>query len=626
MQRISIDAFWLVRVSKVCGLSLLASLLAITLATGVPARADGKHFVIQGSSSVSLTVRRLLGEFAVHDNVRRTEYCCADSDYVVSGLMQHQCDVGLVLDSLVPDVNKELGESFEAFPLGQLAVGVAVNARKRIRSIGTDRLGNIYHGEITTWIGRGPDSLVPRIKLYSPLLGMTRSYIFQRNVMGGKEFAPELRDRSTETWQQKDSVDGIIGAVIKNLSAIGFFLLEPDMIIDKRVRLLAIAKGEEGEAVLPTLETIAEGTYPITDQLTFYLHPDAPPIAREFVKFATGPKGAAIVRGYGLWPERELEKHRSKVRLKEMEAGKGVPLTVRGVEGAAKVMGAVAVDFVRAKTTIQFDYRPAALGTVEKVLGEGVKLFVSDRPLPQSQTDDAEPDRVESKQLASRAVAVVVHPGNGIEELTVVELRDIFAGKITNWPEEKRRIQLFGLRQKHDLAKLFETKVVGPTREARIKRRADTAKVIEAVAASPEGIGFINVAEIGPNEDRVKVVGLFPPGKKHPLVPSSEQVPPGYPLAQPLMLYLSPDADETAQDFFDFLATGGGHDTIREHGFIPSRPSPRRSRKSPVDPTTASATDTNGEETTPNPSSGPTTDTVAQADSIKLQAHTAKDL
>ncbi|MBN2021488.1 MAG: hypothetical protein JW809_01725, partial [Pirellulales bacterium] len=194
-------------------------------------------------------------------------------------------------------------------------------------------------------------------------------------------------------------------------------------------------------------------------------------------------------------------------------------------------------------------------------------LFVSDRPLPQSESSN-----VESAQLADRAVAIVAHRTNAVDRLTVSELRDVFAGKVINWPEETRRIELYGLSRNHELAGWFEQKIVGPTREARVRRRTSTAEVIEAVAASAVGIGFVDVAQIGPAEDRVKVVGLIPPDAERVLTPSRRRVPQDYPLAQPLLLYLSPEADGTTREFFDFLAAGGGRESLQKHGYVPSPP------------------------------------------------------
>ena len=94
--------------------------------------------------------------------------------------------------------------------------------------------------------------------------------------------------------------------IIKKAGGIAFFQLGPDMPLDKRVRVLEITQDKRDRAVAPSRETIAEGTYPITDRLTLYLHPDAPPEAREFCKFATGPEAAKIIKQSGLWPEYDL--------------------------------------------------------------------------------------------------------------------------------------------------------------------------------------------------------------------------------------------------------------------------------------------------------------------------------
>jgi len=48
-----------------------------------------------------------------------------------------------------------------------------------------------------------------------------------------------------------------------------------------------------------------------------------------------------------------------------------------------------------------------------------------------------------------------------------------------------------------------------------------------------------------------------------------------YPLAVPLMLYVSPRASDTAKDFVRFLGTGAGAPVLRRHGFMPHSQPPR---------------------------------------------------
>jgi hypothetical protein len=52
-------------------------------------------------------------------------------------------------------------------------------------------------------------------------------------------------------------------------------------------------------------------------------------------------------------------------------------------------------------------------------------------------------------------------------------------------------------------------------------------------------------------------------------VPTAEQAPDDYPLAQPVYLYQSAKASDAAKGFFAFLAEGGGREALLANGIVP---------------------------------------------------------
>jgi ABC-type phosphate transport system substrate-binding protein len=194
-------------------------------------------------------------------------------------------------------------------------IHVAVNVNSPVHVLTIDELRSVFCGKITSLTGLNNAETTGRIELYGPLIASTESSIFQKKVMRGIFFASEFIDRSATPRRQKLTAAEVVGAIAKQANAIGFFLHDPGEKLDKRVRILRIAKDKNSPAELPTVSSVADGSYILTDTITFYLPPDAPPQAREFCKFATGPEAAKIVKECGLWPECELEQVRGKQRL-----------------------------------------------------------------------------------------------------------------------------------------------------------------------------------------------------------------------------------------------------------------------------------------------------------------------
>jgi phosphate transport system substrate-binding protein len=212
----------------------------------------------------------------------------ADSSYVATCLLKNKANVGFAIDSLLGPAGDALNDHVESFLLGHYVIAVVVSGKSPTRSVRTDELSGIFRGTVTSWADNEASGNVRRIELFSPLLCTTQSYIFQRCVMHGNTFAKTLMDQSTKSCCQKHSTSEIVKAVMDDRGAVGFLQLGPSTVLDKRIRLLRVVQNRREAPVPPSLETIADGSYPITDQLILYLHPDAPVEAKEFCKFACG--------------------------------------------------------------------------------------------------------------------------------------------------------------------------------------------------------------------------------------------------------------------------------------------------------------------------------------------------
>ena len=99
--------------------------------------------------------------------------------------------------------------------------------------------------------------------------------------------------------------------------------------------------------------------------------------------------------------------------------------------------------------------------------------------------------------------------------------------------------------------------------------------MVLSVANQPGAIGFVDLTQVSKHETTVKLVAILPPGAKKATVPTPDKVPEGYPLARPVMLYLSPKASETAKDFFEFVAAGSAREALVAHGIIPNPNPPK---------------------------------------------------
>ncbi len=557
----------------------LVSLVGTVVATSQVGAQQRDPFTMFGSPSATDLADAIALAHAAVGNSTAIHCRPADSSNVMARLQGGKCDVGLVIESLAARSPHALHESVQTFPLAQYVVGVVVNTSNPVRSLRAEQLGAVFSGKSRSWSELDRAGSARAIELYSPVLQLTQSYIFQHNTMRNQWFSIELHDRNADPQRQKRFPDAIVGAVIEDAGAIGFFQLPPEMVLDKRVRLLQVASDEHAPAVPPSIASVADGTYPIIDRLTLYLHPHAPPEACAFCEFATGPEGAKIIRQFGLWPEYELEKVRGEQRVADVKAGKGDPVAVCDLAGVGEAIKAAALEFARAKMAVQVTL-DAAGGSVEQA-GERLKtgeaeLMLVDGGVEETWRGPVMEEGGAEMVLGSRTVGVVVHPGNSFDELTMDDLRQILAGKVDRWPGATgtaEKIVLYALPATNPLMQLMDRAMGSDMKRAKVTVRPDSERVILSVAAQPGSLGLVDLTKVARHETKVKLLAILPPGETEAAAPAPDRVPEGYPLASPVALHLSPKASEAAKSFFAFLNEGGGRDSLLVGGLIP-RPLP----------------------------------------------------
>ena len=97
-------------------------------------------------------------------------------------------------------------------------------------------------------------------------------------------------------------------------------------------------------------------------------------------------------------------------------------------------------------------------------------------------------------------LAVVVHPSNNIAGLSLVQLRDIFAGRLLDWQalgSDAGEILLVSREDGSGSRILFETRVMSDERVALTAVVMPTSQdVVDYVAKNPHAIGYVSRAEV----------------------------------------------------------------------------------------------------------------------------------
>jgi hypothetical protein len=270
----------------------------------------------------------------------------------------------------------------------------------------------------------------------------------------------------------------------------------------------------------------------------------------------------------------------------------GGHVRIVGPLAAKEMVGALAAECGRAGMPITLDYQRIDIpGPAAGSLMAGRELMLCMGKLTDK---DVSYFAARWKALAAaehvigaRAVAIVVHERSPIDSLSMDQLRTIFSGSAREWSSfggTRVGIRCYGLAFGDPLTAIFHGGLVSAAKCGMIVRKGSSAEVLSVLAGDPHGIAFADAGAAAVSGETVKVIaiGSAGPGQSETprngkpasgasVAPNAQTIKDGtYPLAETLVLYVSPKGSEAAQDFARFILGGGGDATIRKHGYMPT--------------------------------------------------------
>lgn len=165
-------------------------------------------------------------------------------------------------------------------------VSVVVNPQNPLNDLTFDQLAAIYSGKITNWREVGG--------VDGPIVVLSRDSNSGTHVFF-KEHVIQAKDKNAEYGadvQFLPTSQSIHDEVARNPNAIGYFGLG---YISEKVKVLGIRKDASSPAVIPTLETIKDGSYPIARPLFVTSRGEPEGVIKDYLNWILGPEGQRIV-------------------------------------------------------------------------------------------------------------------------------------------------------------------------------------------------------------------------------------------------------------------------------------------------------------------------------------------
>jgi len=262
------------------------------------------------------------------------------------------------------------------------------------------------------------------------------------------------------------------------------------------------------------------------------------------------------------------------------EPGTATSIQNKGSDTLVNVALAWAEAYGQIRPDIQVAVTGGGSGTgIAALINGTVDIANASRQIKEEERTQAEANGVNPVEhaVAGDAIAVVVHPSNPVDGLTIPQLSAIFSGKITNWREvggEDRPIVLLSRESNSGTHVFFLEEVV---RQGNKKDKTlfspdtllmpSSEGISAEVRENPNAIGYDGLGYVTHDQ---KMVAVAPTEGEPYIMPSIETVKDSsYPIARGLYMYTVGEPQGTIREFLDWILGPAGQAIVQDLGFVP---------------------------------------------------------
>jgi phosphate transport system substrate-binding protein len=218
---------------------------------------------------------------------------------------------------------------------------------------------------------------------------------------------------------------------------------------------------------------------------------------------------------------------------------------------------------------------------ISSLINNTVDLANASRKIKPEEIAKANKNGVEPIEyvVARDAIAVIVHPDNPIDKLTLQEISDIYTGKISNWSElggENRPIVRLSRETNSGTHVYFLEEVIrlGNSDDKTIFSAntlllPSSEGIIAEVRENPNAIGYDGLGYV---TDEVKVLAIAKKTGGDYIFPTLQTVNDNlYAISRNLFIYANGTPKTFVKEYLDWMLSSDGQKIVEELGFIPVR-------------------------------------------------------
>ena len=267
---------------KFAFVGLSAVVVIVAALAGCLGGDDEKDLTITGSTTVLPVAQAAAAQYMEDNSDATINVNGGGSSVGVEAAGTGSADIGMASREVKQSEMDEYPD-IKSVPVAKDGIAVIVNNDNPVTSLTMEQIEKIYLGEITNWqdVGGRDETIV----------------VIGRDSASGTrgtfdELVLDKEDPTTEMLEKQSNGD-VHTSVKETPLSIGYVGLG---YLDDKV------KGVNVDGVEPSVETVVDGSYPISRNLNFIFNGEPDGFAKEFLDYVLGPDGQAIVEDEGFVP------------------------------------------------------------------------------------------------------------------------------------------------------------------------------------------------------------------------------------------------------------------------------------------------------------------------------------
>ncbi len=258
--------------------------------------------------------------------------------------------------------------------------------------------------------------------------------------------------------------------------------------------------------------------------------------------------------------------------------GESVALQNKGSDTLVNLALAWAEAYMPAHPNVRISVTGGGSGTgIAAMINGTVDIANASRAMTDKEIEAARQNGIDPIEftVARDAIAVVVHPDNPVDRLTLQEISDVYTGQITNWKYlggEDRPIVLLSRESNSGTYVYFLENVIRLGEKSDLLFSPETLLmpssegITAEVSQNPNAIGYDGLGYVTSHQ---KVVAVAQSSEGPFVLPSIETVNAGsYPISRPLYMYTAGEPAGAVKAYLDWIIADG-QQIVARLGFVP---------------------------------------------------------